>query len=56
MHRVTVNRSTRADGPLIRQSLRDSDTGWGCFRLLFMHILNGVVEWGPSLKASTMAM
>jgi hypothetical protein len=54
MHRVTVNRSTKADGPLTRQSLRDNDTGQGCFRLLFMHILSGVVEWGPSLKASTM--
>ncbi len=27
MHRVTVNKSTKADGPLIKQSLRDNDTG-----------------------------
>jgi hypothetical protein len=54
MHYITVNRSTSADGPFIRQSLRDNDTGLGCFSLLFMHILSCVVEWGPSLKASTM--
>jgi len=51
-----VNRSTSAEGPFIRQSFSAIDTGLGCLRLLFMQILRGVVEWGPSLNASTIVM
>ncbi len=54
--RVTVNRSTSDDGPFIKQSFSAIDTGFGCRRLLFMQILKGVVEWGPSLNASTIVM
>jgi hypothetical protein len=51
---MMVKKSTKAGGPFIKQSLSDFLTGGGWHRLLFMHILRGVVAWGPFLKASTM--
>ena len=50
---VTVKRSTNADGPFIKQSFNDLPDGCGCFMLLFIQILSGVVECGPFLNAST---
>jgi hypothetical protein len=46
---VTVNRSTRAEGPFISQIFSDDS-----FRLLFMQICSGVVVGGPFFKASSM--
>ena len=56
MPRVVVKRSARAEGPFIRQSLRDLPDGCGCFMALFMQILSGVVACGPFFSASTMVM
>jgi hypothetical protein len=56
MLRVTVYKSASAGGPFSRQSFRLTPDGWGCFMLLFMQILSGVVANGPVLNASTMLM
>jgi hypothetical protein len=56
MLRVTVYRSAGAGGPFSRQSFRLTPDGCGCFMLLFMPILSGVVANGLVLKASTMLM
>jgi hypothetical protein len=52
MPRVTVYRSAKAGGPFSRQSFRLTPDGLGCFMLLFMQILSGVVACGPVLNAS----
>jgi hypothetical protein len=48
--RVTVNRSTRAEGPFISQIFSDFLDGDDCF----MQICSGVVVGGPIFKASIM--
>jgi hypothetical protein len=56
MPRVTVYRSARAGGPFSKQSFRLTPDGLGCFMLLFIQILKGVVACGPVLNAFTMLM
>jgi hypothetical protein len=56
MPSITIYRSANTDGPLSKQSFRLTPEGGGCFMLLFMQILRGVVAYGPALNTSTILM
>jgi hypothetical protein len=51
-----MNKSTNADGPSVKQSLRDFQYDNSCFMLLFMHIRSVVLVLGPFLIASAVVM